>query len=87
MRMTASQVVVKLGDMFIYECPTSAIDNGIKDLINVVNISTNKDGDIIHLPYKGTILDQPKRFLDAVQITRNERLQYQIDKMKKMQEK
>jgi hypothetical protein len=65
--------VLAMGDLRMFECPMTAIPGWVWDTINLVNNCTDGDGNLLHLPYPGTYLDQPVRFRHAVEITRSER--------------
>lgn len=64
----------KLGDLKFLACPISVITGETWELIRLVNLCTNAEGDIIHLPEPHlSILDQNPRFLKAAEVVRRER--------------
>ena len=79
--------ILKVGDLKFFECPASAITRKTWDIISLVNETTNTDGDILHLPFDGTFLDQPSWYREAVRVTRRERAQHTKESMRKAREK
>lgn len=66
--------VEKIADLKFLSCPISVISGESWDLIRLVNLCTNKDGDILHLPEpEFSIVDQSPKFLKAVELVRSER--------------
>lgn len=66
--------VLKAGDIKFFECPTSAIKHRTWQILRLINETIGgEQGDILHLPYPGTILDQPQWYREAVRIVRAER--------------
>lgn len=68
--------VDKWGDLKFFECPRSAITNRTWELIGLVNETTNLEGEVLHLPFDGTWLDQPEFYRTAVQIVKRERIDH-----------
>lgn len=53
-------------------------------ILGLVNEATSGENtDILHLPYPGTILDQPPWFREAVRIVANERARHRREQMEK----
>lgn len=77
------RAVKKIAKIKFFECPQSAITKKTWNIIALVNEVTNKDTDILHLPFKGTILEQPEWFREAVKITKSERIKYQKEQLEK----
>lgn len=68
------QTVLKVDKTKFFSCPNKVISATSWELIRQVNLCSNKDGDIIHLPEPDlSVLDQSPRFLAAVDIVRRER--------------
>jgi len=66
--------VEKIDSLKFLACPVSTITAETWDLIRLVNLCTNKDGDIHHLPEpEFSITDQSPRFLKAREIVISER--------------
>jgi len=66
--------VEKIADLKFLSCPISVITGETWDLIRLVNLCTNKDGDILHFPEPDfAIQEQSPKFLKAVEIVRAER--------------
>lgn len=66
--------VLKLGkDMKFYECPISAIKRQTWDILKLVNDTTDAEGNILHLPFEGTYLNQPDWYRTAVRVVKSER--------------
>lgn len=77
--------MLKEGDVKFFECPVSAIKQRTWDRIRLVNESTTGEHtDILHLPYPGTILDQPPWYREAVRIVRVERNEHRAREMEKL---
>lgn len=69
-----SQTILKLDKIKFFACPLKVITPRTWELIRQVNLCTNKDGDVIHLPEPDlSILDQSPCFLAAVETVRRER--------------
>jgi hypothetical protein len=79
--------VLKLDDLKFYQCPVSSISQKTWQILELVNETTNAECDILHLPYQGTILDQPIFYREAVKIVRNERNKHRQRKMDEMRQK
>jgi hypothetical protein len=66
--------VEKIADLKFLACPVSVITGETWELLRLVNICTNREGDILHLPEpEFAIVDQSPRFLKAVELVRGER--------------
>ena len=64
----------KIDNLKFLACPVSTITAETWDLIRLVNLCTDKDGDIHHLPEpEFSIVDQSPRFLKAHEIVVRER--------------
>jgi hypothetical protein len=63
----------KFGDLKLFECPTSFITSRTWQIIALVNESTNSEGDILHLPFPGTLLEQPIWYREARRMVQAER--------------
>jgi len=63
----------KIDDLKFFECPGSAITRSTWQILALVNETTDREGNILHLPYPGTILDQPPWYREAVRIVASER--------------
>lgn len=79
--------VLKIDDLKFYQCPVSCITPRTWRMLRTVNETTNADGDILHLPYPGTILEQPEWYREAVQIVRSERARHRREEMEKLRNK
>lgn len=71
------------GDLRFYQCPVSTITADTWEMLALVNETTNAEGEIIHLPWPGTILDQPGTYREAVRIVRAERQEARKRALKK----
>ena len=56
-----------------YACPVSVITENTRSIMDLVNNTTDIDCNILHMPFPGSYLDQPRWYRDAVNIIRNER--------------
>ena len=65
--------VQKIADLKFMECPGSSITRRTWQILGLVNESCDTEGNIRHLPFSGTLLDQPLWFREAVKIVRAER--------------
>lgn len=65
--------VQKMGDLKFFECPQSFITRRSWQIIALVNETADADGNILHLPFSGTILEQPLWYRGAVKMVRSER--------------
>ncbi len=69
-----SHEVLKIHKTKFFICPAEVISNDTWDLVRMVNLCTDNDGNIIHLPEpQFSIMDQPPKFLAAVELLRQER--------------
>lgn len=75
------KAVKKIAKIKFFECPQSVITQKTWGIISLVNEVTNKDTDILHLPFEGTILDQPQWFRAAVKMMKSERIKYQREQI------
>lgn len=67
--------VLKIDDLKFFACPVSFITARSRQLLELVNETCDLEtGKIDHLPYPGTITQQPDWYREAVKIKRNERL-------------
>jgi hypothetical protein len=67
--------VLKIDDLKFFACPLSFISSKSWQMLELVNETTDLEtGRILHLPYPGTITQQPEWYREAVKIKRNERL-------------
>jgi len=65
-------------------CPVSTITRRTWEIIRLIGRCTGGDNsDLQHLPFPGTLLDQPGWFLDAVDLMRSERAKYRKQQMDK----
>lgn len=67
-------------DLKFYACPVCLITEKTNRIINLVNETTDFDGNIKHMPYPGNYLEQPIWYRDAVTIIRNLRFKYRKEK-------
>lgn len=65
--------VLKIRDLKFYQCPVSVITATTWDVISLVNETTDGEGNILHLPFAGSYLDQPHWYREAVKLTKQER--------------
>lgn len=80
----ALKPVLKIGDIKFYECPVSAITPRSWERMKLVNETTGGENtDILHLPFPGTILDQPPWYREAVRIVRHERAEHRSREFEK----
>jgi hypothetical protein len=56
-----------------YACPVSVITENTRSIMDLVNNTTDIDCNILHMPFPGSYLEQPKWYRDSVNIIRNER--------------
>lgn len=76
--------VLKVADTKFFECPQSAVKSKTWQILSLVNETTGGENtDILHLPYPGTILDQPPWFREAVRIVASERNRHRREQMEK----
>jgi len=75
------RAVKKINDIKFFECPQSVITRSTWQIISLVNEVTDKDTNVLHLPFNGTILEQPLWFRDAVKIVKAERIKYQREQI------
>jgi hypothetical protein len=69
--------VLKIDDIIFLECPMSCITRRTWEILRLVNETTDGEHtNILHLPFPGTILDQPPWYRQAVQIVRTGRAEY-----------
>jgi hypothetical protein len=68
--------VQKLGDLKLWECPLTAISRRTWEILALVNETTNIDAEVLHLPFNGAWLDQPKWYRQAVSIVKVERAKH-----------
>jgi hypothetical protein len=80
---TAHRAVLKLGDLKFFECPVSAITRKTWDILALVNETTDGDGNILHLPFEGTIIEQPDWYRQAVKLSKKERADNQRERLKR----
>lgn len=77
----------KMGDMKFYRCPLASITPETWALLELVNDCISAEhGDLIQLPYPGTVADQPEKFREAVRIVRSERAQWRQQKMEALKD-
>jgi hypothetical protein len=73
---------VKFGDLKFYACPLLLITPETWSLLEMVNDCISAEhGDIINLPYPGTLTEQPAYFREAVRIVRAERAAWRNEQM------
>jgi hypothetical protein len=77
------KAALKMGDIKLLACPISTITTQTWEILALVNDCTNADGDLLHLPFEGALLDQPPWFRDAVRIVRNERAEHRRKQMER----
>ena len=64
----------KIDNLKFLACPVSTVTVETWELLRLVNLCTNREGDILHLPeLEYSIVDQSPRFLAAVETVRSER--------------
>lgn len=73
--------VLKIDDLKFFECPQSAITQKTWRILSLVHETTNNDGDILHMPFEGGILDQPPWYREAVRMVKRERAAHQKRKI------
>jgi hypothetical protein len=62
-------------------CPLSTITTQTWDVLNLVNDCTDGDGNLLNLPFAGSVLEQPEWFREAVRIVRSERAEWRKQQM------
>jgi hypothetical protein len=68
---------LKFNEVIFKQCPVSAITPKTWEILRIVNTTTDGECNII-LPYRGSSYkDQPKWYLQAVEIVRNARAKNQ----------
>lgn len=75
--------VLKVADTKFMACPVSSITTRTWEIIALVNQTTDAEGNILHLPFPGSYLQQPQWYREAVQIVRGERARHQREQMEK----
>lgn len=75
--------MLKIADLKYFECPLSVITPRTWQILRLVNETTDSDTNILHLPFQGTILDQPPWYRAAVQIVREERSRHNREELEK----
>jgi len=76
------QHVLKIDDLKYFSCPVGSITPRTWQIMRLVNESTSSEHcDIIHLPFPGTLLEQPVWFRQAVQIIKHERASHRAKEM------
>ena len=78
---TSHRDVLKIGDLKFFECPVSTINRKTWDIISLVNETTDGEGNILHLPFVGTILEQPDWYRQSVRILKKERADNQRERL------
>jgi len=68
--------VAKWGDLKFFECPRSAITARTWEILALVNETTNCEGEVLHLPFEGSWLNQPHWYRKAVSIVKKERSEH-----------
>lgn len=63
----------KIGDLKFMACPISTITDQTWQVLRLVGDCTDDDGNLLHLPFSGALLDQPNWFLEARRIVKAER--------------
>lgn len=75
---------MKIGDLKLFACPVSTITAKTWQILKLVNETTHPETTtILHLPFDGSILDQPAWYREAVTIVREERNAHRLAEMKK----
>jgi hypothetical protein len=73
---------MKFGEVKFYQCPVSLITPKTWEILKIVNTTTNGDCNII-FPYKGaSYTEQPRWYLQAVEIVRQARAANQRQRVK-----
>lgn len=69
-------------------CPVSTISTTTWQVLGLVNECTSAEHtDLLHLPFDGKLLDQPRWFRAAVSIVRDERNAYRSHRMEESRKK
>lgn len=72
----------KIADTKFLACPASTVTPRSWQIIRLVNECTGGEScDLLHLPFAGTLLDQPPWFREAVQMMRQERARHRREQM------
>lgn len=67
--------VLKIDSLKFFSCPTSFITARSWELLELVNETTDLEtGTILHLPFPGSLTQQPEWYREAVKIKKAERL-------------
>lgn len=67
--------MLKIDNLKFFQCPLSYITPRSWRILDlVVETTSGETGEILHLPYSGSYLEQPAWYREAVKIRRNERL-------------
>lgn len=72
---------LKVGDVKFYECPVTAITPKTWEILSIVNECTDSEGNILNLPFAGSLTDQPQWFRKAVKMVKEERSKRQRDRL------
>jgi hypothetical protein len=75
--------VLKVGDLKFFECPMSVISKQTWAVLGIVNETTDGDCNILHMPFVGTIFDQPQWYRTAVKLVKSERSNNQRERLKR----
>lgn len=76
--------IAKWGDLKLFECPLSFITKKTWEILQIVNETTNAAGEILLLPWPGTLLEQPSWYRESVRIVRAEKNKYQQQRLKEV---
>ena len=63
----------KIGDLKFMACPISTITDQTWQILRLVGDCTDDDGNLLHLPFPGSVTQQPEWFLEARRIVKSER--------------
>jgi hypothetical protein len=75
--------VEKWGDLKILACPMSTITSQTWEILRIVDVTLDAEGNIACLPYPGAYLEQPIWYRQAVDIVRRERSEHRRKEMEK----
>ena len=68
--LTADMSPLKIGEVKFLQCPVSVVTEQTWQILSIINKTTDEDCKII-LPYSGTsYLEQPRWYLQAIDIVR-----------------
>ena len=78
-------VAARVFDLRFYECPASCITRKTWGIARLVNECLDAEGNLIQLPFPGSLTEQPTWFRQAVQLVKYERAEHRAREIEKSQ--